>query len=438
MDARKIIGLLPPYSDVWVTVDKKQTVRSIMREVINAHNEFAQHYDRFFYLFDAKSVKGICDNLYSFCKKNIRYKEESDEDQTTAIPAGILTRGYGDCKHYASFCGGVLGAMNRAGKNINWAYRFASYRMTDPMPHHVFIVVFNGDSEIWIDPTPNVEGKEPCWIEDRKIKKDMLRRNIAGVDDATDSYPDINSISEQDLIDALQEVDTTIDLPVDEQQAIVNLLNYGLVTEAGDIIPGRIEQLKVELAPSDYDIIAQAYNKYLEKAQVSGFFSDLWNGVKKVTLSVPRNAFLGLVALNVFGYASKIKKAFENPNSKEQIKKKWESIGGKMSALEGAVNSGAKKKAILSGTGNTVGAVAAAAPAWLTLAAGIIAAIMPLVTKLLQQNNQYDQFAIMDQNIPGQYQGYGTGNGIGDFVRNNPLLIGGAALLLLYYFMGDD
>lgn len=438
MNRERLIECLPAYRDEWIVVTKRQTVRSIIREVLNAHDEFAPHYDLIALYFDADSVPEICSKLVAFCKENIRYKEESDDDQTTAVPAGILTRGYGDCKHYAGFCGGVLDAINRAtGKNIRWKYRFASYRIFDSVPHHVFIVVDAAGREIWIDPTPGVEGRTPIWYEDHKIKSGMaLRRNIAGIGtDEVADVPAIATITDEDFNAALADVDLSDDLTDEQYQTIATLLNFGIIDEYGNVSVTRMDELQTELPADAYAEVLAAYNNFLAAAQVGGLFDGLWRGVKTVTLSIPRNAYLGLVALNVFGYASKLAKAFEDTDGKKKILDKWYGLGGKASALESAVNSGKKKKAILAGP--AIGAApAAAAPAWLTVAAGIIAAIMPLVAGILKKNNQYDQFAQYDTGYPGAYGS--TGNSFMDFVRNNPVIVIGGAGLLLYWFMSDD
>lgn len=178
---------LPAYKDEWLLIHPEQSVKDIIVEVLDAHEEFAPYYDTIALYFDSDSISEICKNLYMFLKNNIRYKEEKEESQTTALPTGLLVRGIGDCKHYSGFCGGVLDAINRlTGKKINWNYRFASYDFATKTPHHVFVVVKENDGkEIWIDPTPLADVLDPAWQIDKKIKaKTMaLHRNIAGIDD---------------------------------------------------------------------------------------------------------------------------------------------------------------------------------------------------------------------------------------------------------------
>jgi len=68
-------------------------------------------------------------------------------------------------------------------------------------------------------------------------------------------------------------------------------------------------------------------------------------GVLKVAASPARNAFLGLVQLNVRNLAKKLAIAYEkNPTA---LKNFWEKFGGRIDKLVGAINRGKKKRRIL-------------------------------------------------------------------------------------------
>jgi hypothetical protein len=69
--------------------------------------------------------------------------------------------------------------------------------------------------------------------------------------------------------------------------------------------------------------------------------------VKKIALSVPRNSFLGLVKLNVFGLATKLLAARKKDPKK--VEALWKKLGGNINALNKEIDRGAKKKAILGG-----------------------------------------------------------------------------------------
>lgn len=170
MLAEKLLRHLPPFRDERVLIKHDQKVSDIIHQILDAHKRYAKYYDAIALYFDATTTDEICTNIYSFLKDEIKYKEESDQEQTTALPGAILSWKKGDCKHYASFTGGVLDAINRlTGKKIKWCYRFVSNDPLRKTPHHVFVVVFDGDEEIWIDPVPGAEKANPFWQVDFKV-----------------------------------------------------------------------------------------------------------------------------------------------------------------------------------------------------------------------------------------------------------------------------
>ena len=178
----EVLDLLPVFQGNSVVLSHEQTVHDIIKAIKQCHKKFASHYDKIVLLFFDNDISTVCDNLYWFCKENIPYNEEPETEQTVKPPAGMLSGTLkNDCKSYALFCGGILGAMQRQGFPVNWCYRFASYRLTDKEPHHVFIVVNPNKDEIWIDPVPGAEKKEPVWILDKKINDMALISYISGI-----------------------------------------------------------------------------------------------------------------------------------------------------------------------------------------------------------------------------------------------------------------
>jgi len=166
----QLLEALPHYKDEWVLINPEQSVQDIVHEVLQAHDEFAQYYDSIATYFDNDSIKKIAADLYTFCKKNLKYNEEPESFQSTSVPQGLLYRGECDCKGYSNFIGGILDGLNRMGRNIKWNYRFASYDLLNKAPHHVFIVANDENGqEIWIDPTPGAQQLQPVWKADKKI-----------------------------------------------------------------------------------------------------------------------------------------------------------------------------------------------------------------------------------------------------------------------------
>lgn len=134
-----------------------QDVQDIVDAVVKCHKRWRHEYDKIARLFWRGSVKDTAYEIWSFLKKNLPYKIESDRLQTVKSPAAILmyedVPGGVDCKHYALFTAGVLDALRRQGAPLTWWFRFAGYDVNDESVHHVFVIVKNSrGSEYWIDP----------------------------------------------------------------------------------------------------------------------------------------------------------------------------------------------------------------------------------------------------------------------------------------------
>lgn len=499
----ELLSCLPPYRDEWITIIGKQSVRDIIAEVLASHKEFAPLYDNIALYFDGDTTEEICQNLYDFLKTNVRYREEREEDQTTATPAGLLTRGFGDCKHYSTFSAGVLDALNRIqGKGIKWNYRFASYDPLNKNPHHVFVVVRDGKDEIWIDPTPGSDNNTPLWYLDKKVSTMALRRNIAGFNvgyllpltyeqettapqqlqyvepDQLPVYQD--QLPNPAVTEILEDEQASEEVTPELQYAIEVLMNYGIMNDEGEISDKVLEALTPTLTPDEFETVSNARHLILAEVEksvsVGSFFGKLWKGVKKVALAAPRNAYLSLVALNAFGFATKLHNAIYNDDGtywqpgQQQLYDKWTKWGGTWTNLRNAINSGFKKKALLGSVDlenvNSVidpscldeyylsrnysedrGAVgiapAAAAAAWYTIAASLIAAITPLILGILKQRQQQGQLNLNINPATGLPYGVNPGqtppgstNGFMDrvkqWIQDNPLPAALAAAGVVY------
>jgi len=167
--ASDILSRLPPYRDEWVLVKEDQYVADIISDMIRRHKQFEKYYDRFSYLFHSKNPDQLAEKLFKFCQDNIAYKEEPKEFQTTSLPTGLLIRGFGDCKHFAGFCAGVIDSLNRiCGTVYEWCYLFAGYDGAAE-PYHVYVGLFDPQSgeDIWIDPTPGEAGEISVLLSKR-------------------------------------------------------------------------------------------------------------------------------------------------------------------------------------------------------------------------------------------------------------------------------
>lgn len=430
MDRSELLQKLPPVLNRYKPIKKDQSVYDIVREVMAAHQIFAPDYDRIAADFDNGSNTDVAKSLFNFLKKNVRYEVETDRDQTTKSPSVLLTQGFGDCKHYSGFIAGVLDALKRKGRKINFAYRFASYNFLNKTPGHVFVVMWDKGEEIWIDPVLKTfnERLQPAFILDKKPKQ-MLQRLSGVYDVMTDTF-------------LLDEADR--ELSPELIQAIALLYNYKILNAEGKVNDAMLTYLSTNISPEDFEKVAQA-RVLIHQQAIGGLFDNIFRGIKKVSMAVPRNAFLSLVALNGLGLATKLHYIMTNKDgsidyaNEKKIYNKWNFFGGDWGKLKAAINSGRKKKPVLGG--KSVGEPVTIT-AILAAATPIVIAITAVIKEALTSKRGAGTLDPSIDPLTGLPYAGGSGNGgydsgsgnIMDFIQNNPLLVAGAAAGA-YYFL---
>ena len=181
-----IYNKLTPYTNSKKTLVHDQQVSDIISAMLDAHVKYAPEYNKIATSFAGRDVRSTARNIYDFLKKNVNYVVEDDNKQMIKSPSAILYTGKttgSDCKNYSLFTAGILDALNRSGFPINWTFRFASYRMFDKMPHHVFVVI-NPDTnkEIWVDPVLNgFDYKKQYYYKLDKKPKNMSLIALSGI-----------------------------------------------------------------------------------------------------------------------------------------------------------------------------------------------------------------------------------------------------------------
>lgn len=146
-----LLSRLQPYRNRQILLYNNQSTNDIIHVLLNAHKLYKSDYDKICRFFWKGNAYRTARFLFQFLKNNVPYKIEPDSKQTIKSPAAIISL-KGDCKHYASWIGGICDALCRNGKHINWCYRFANYKLFGSVPHHVFCVIKTRDGEIWVDP----------------------------------------------------------------------------------------------------------------------------------------------------------------------------------------------------------------------------------------------------------------------------------------------
>lgn len=303
MNVTAMLGRLSPYRGNVETATYRQGTKDIIREIEKCHHEHAAEYDKIADQFSRNSPPEIAGALWKFLKTNVRYSVEPADRQSVKSPAAILASGKyksgNDCKHYALFAGGILDALRRKGKNIEYVYRFVNYRLLETDPQHVFIVLKHNGREIWIDPVLDSFNEKKPYINgiDKKIKSGKM------------PVYKISGIEEFDVVE-----------------------NYGMPS-----IGRRPRRTKAEKQTVRTERKERRKTRREEKGSL------LTRTIVRGGLVVPRNAFLKLVALNALNMGVKLNENLKNPATREKMRRKWVKLGGKFDVLITNIARGVEK-----------------------------------------------------------------------------------------------
>jgi len=154
MQKNILLGRLKSFGGNSKMIVRDQQVPDIISAMLSAHKMYASEYDKISQDFYSGDGVQTAKKLFQFLKKNVKYSIESDKNQRIMSPAAILSLGKNDCKNYALWIMGNLDSLKRKGLiNNKIYYRFASYKLLDEIPHHVFAVIQDQDgTEYFIDP----------------------------------------------------------------------------------------------------------------------------------------------------------------------------------------------------------------------------------------------------------------------------------------------
>jgi hypothetical protein len=331
MQKNLLLGRLKPFGGNSKMLVRDQQVPDIISAMLSAHKMYASEYDKISQDFYTGDGVQTAKKLFDFLKKNVKYKIESDQAQRIMSPAAILSLGQfgADCKTMALFIMGVLDSLKRKGLITNKIYyRFASYRLLDEIPHHVFAVIQDKQgNEFFIDPV---------------LSKFNERKTYYHKIDKSPSMP-LYSVS-------------------------------GIGNQVG--LFGSKKKKAAAAAVSPAAPVAQTATaaKPKEKKKI----------VLKIALAPARGSFLLLVGLNFMGLATKLKAAFAN--RADETQNWWKNLGGNPNELLRKTEQGAKKKRIAAAdvefnSEGQIGSVTAAAAATAT-AAPILIKLAEFLSKL--------------------------------------------------------
>jgi hypothetical protein len=185
MNGNVLLNYLPRYEGKEKIIKDQQTTDDIINEILKGHSKYANQYKNISSFFIGGTPKQTLKNIWTFLKKEVKYRVEPESKQTIKSPAAIIATGKttgSDCKNLSLYTAGCLQAINQSGQQkIPFCFRFTGYKFFDTNPQHVFIVAYPGtDNEIWCDAVLNkFDYKKPYTI---KIdKKPPMLVGISGI-----------------------------------------------------------------------------------------------------------------------------------------------------------------------------------------------------------------------------------------------------------------
>ena len=186
MQKNLLLGRLKSFGGNSKMLVRDQQVPDIISAMISAHKMYASEYDKISQDFYSGDGIQTAKKLFDFLKKNVQYKIESDKSQRIMSPSAILSLGKNDCKNYALFIMGVLDSLKRKGLiNNKIYYRFASYRLLDEIPHHVFAVIQDQDgNEYFIDPVLSKFNERKTYYHKIDKQPSMPLYSVSGIGQA--------------------------------------------------------------------------------------------------------------------------------------------------------------------------------------------------------------------------------------------------------------
>ena len=186
MQKNILLGRLKSFGGNSKMIVRDQQVPDIISAMLSAHKMYAGEYDKISKDFYSGDGIQTAKKLFEFLKKNVKYSIESDKNQRIMSPAAILSIAKNDCKSFALFIMGVLDSLKRKGLiNNKIYYRFASYKLLDEIPHHVFAVIQDEEgNEYFIDPVLSTFNERKTYYH--KIDKipNMPLYSVSGIGQA--------------------------------------------------------------------------------------------------------------------------------------------------------------------------------------------------------------------------------------------------------------
>jgi hypothetical protein len=339
----ELLQKLKPYVGTLKIVKYDQGTNDIIKELLQSHKEQASEYDKIYPYFIGKNLKETARNIFNFLKRNVRYSIEPGSKQTLKSPSSILAQGYGDCKQYSQFIGGILDAIKRNKGGLDWCYRFASYNPENQIQHVFVVAKDNSGHVIWIDPVLSKLDERKKYTFKKDKTPSMALYKISGTEEI--GKISLKKLSLKNIAKVAKKVAKPLSKVVKVATSItpagagLNLAKGGLKKLAKGAIKKVVKKATAK----------GAIKKVAKSALAKATKGSLAKVVIKVGTVPSRNAFLTLVKANKAGIATKLGASLSTVQN--DLKQVWESLGGKYNTLASTILKGSKES--ISGVDNS-------------------------------------------------------------------------------------
>jgi hypothetical protein len=324
---------------------------------------------------ESTSDESFFKNLFNFACRHVKYKRDEPGHEKVTTPERLLRDGVGDCKKFTTLIGA---ALVKAGfkpvlkivsyDNVSWAHIYIivpvkgerKYIVLDPVNKQLYdkevlhkkawLHTLNGEnmelsllgrldktsSERFADLKRNPAFVRMCaknWKQHERLKKagvnNVSLKGIAG--EFLNEFSEITGEPVSELLGELEGEDYSnnlLGLSGVEEQTMQALLGLHPMSLSGE------EELYGAYGDDDLGKRKKA-GKKKRKGKVWGF-------LKKVGLAPSRIAFLGMVRINLFGFAKKLYLSIKKDKG-ARLKKLWKKLGGNWKKLLKAINGGVKR-----------------------------------------------------------------------------------------------
>ena len=374
----QILTQVQPYKGEYNSIRKRQSIRDLMGDIMDKHEKNEMAANAIAAKFWKGNVMDTAKYLYDYYKGRIKYGEEDTDNQTVKTLAAIHVEGIGDCKHFSQAIVSVCCALRRMGYPIKAKYRFAVYN-NQPNEKgvrsgHVFAVIMDKGKEIWCDPVvSSFDQRFPVYIshQDRvpplgKLPAARLGQvwDVSGISNS-ETVTGMANATTLGWVDYIQRgtvgahhhhkhhklLDRFIDSPLNPihpgiytphlAERVLNGYSAmqddrGTLYTMSGVGIGWIDEILCKGGTHGHHVTkhkAPKQHKPHKKLQLGKFLKKYNLGL--VTL---RNAFLGVLKLNLFHLGSQMQdKVLHNPKAKDKLYNWWKKNGGNPNKLSTAL-----------------------------------------------------------------------------------------------------